>query len=123
MPPLSKLNSFTPHTSISETSYLRIYSKQNLNFLLIGLETGHVHISAFGLLPCGLIDIKKHIKIKQSIKIIDIKMSTNFEQLYIYIETDNSLEFLIFENDILPKYSLPILNLSVSYRNILGTMR
>lgn len=97
--------------------------KRILNLLVIGLTSGIIHTSVFGILPCGQIDVAAQINVPSSeFQIVDAKMSANFKQIFVFVKFANILKIFIFENEIFPTYSLPLLNVAVKHELILNTM-
>lgn len=90
---------------------------------MIGLESGVIHTSVFGILPCGQIDVAAQIKIPSNeFQIVDAKMSADFKQIFAFVKLKHRLKIYIFENDIFPTHSLPLLNVAVKHGLILNTM-
>ena len=121
LPPLPSLSALSSNAKSVDYNALKLYSKQILNLLIIGTSNGFVHLSVFGMLPCGEIDVFKKLNI-QTGKIREAKLSSNFKQLFVIIEGSNSLELFILENNILQKYSQSLLNLAIKHTHILNTM-
>jgi hypothetical protein len=57
-----------------------------------------------------------------SITIKDAKMSADFKQLFVLVTKESQLQVLIFENSVLPKFSVPLLTLAIKHGQILNTM-
>ena len=93
-----------------------------LNFLLVALENGLIKIFIFGVLSCGTIDVKKDINASSSdtIKLIDVKLSSNFKQLFVIFEKNEQIELLIYENSTLQKFHVPLWNIAIKYGQILN---
>lgn len=90
---------------------------------MIGLTSGVIHTSVFGILPCGQIDVAAQIKIPSNeFQIVDAKMSADFKQMFVFVKLANSLKMYIFENEIFSTYSQPLLNVAVIHGLILNTM-
>ncbi|XP_062535829.1 anaphase-promoting complex subunit 4 isoform X2 [Armigeres subalbatus] len=124
LPSLPSLNSLTSTTKSCEYNTLKFYSRQILNLLIIGTTNGHVNLSVFGLLSCCDLDLFQTLNIRPDEGVIkEAKMSSNFKQLCVVIQRDGAtLELIVFENDILQRYSTSLLNLAIKHAHILGTM-
>lgn len=102
---------------------IKPYSTNIFNILIVGLKSGVVQLFVFGVLCCGRIDIGKHLNVEpDEFEIVDAKMSVDFQQTFIIVKLQNRLSTLIFENDIFPKYTQPLLNLATKHGHILTTM-
>ncbi|GAB0092712.1 Anaphase-promoting complex subunit 4 [Sergentomyia squamirostris] len=119
LPRLPNLNSVTPTPKKKDYSS-RAEAKTSLNFLIIGLETGVIHLSVFGMLPCGSISLSKHIKGK--FKVIDARVSSDFAFLHVTVATQEALHVMIFENSTLPLYLDSLLRVATKHSQILTTM-
>ncbi|XP_065091153.1 anaphase-promoting complex subunit 4 [Ochlerotatus camptorhynchus] len=123
LPPLPSLNSLSSTAKSCDYNSLKFYSKQILNLLIIGSSSGHVHLSVFGMLSCCELDLFQSMNIRPDEAVIrEVKMSSNFKQLFVAIERSGSLDLVIFENNILQRYSTSLLNLAIKHAHILGTM-
>lgn len=123
LPPLPSFNSLSSGARKSDNLSVKSNSKRILNLLVIGLTSGVIHTSVFGILPCGQIDVAAQIGIPSSeFQIVDAKMSADFKQMFAFVKLKNSLKIYIFENDIFPAYSLSLLNVAVKHGLILNTM-
>jgi anaphase-promoting complex subunit 4 len=102
----------------------KFYSPNMLNFLLIACSNGIIKIKINGVLTCSNIDIKSVVGISESeqIEIVDVKMNSNYKDLYVLYSNGSSIEFLIFENESLLKYHIPLWKLSVKFGMILTTL-
>lgn len=50
-------------------------------------------------------------------------MSSNFNEVFVFLTNNGVLELLIFENNILSKYAQPLFNLAIKHGNIVDTMK
>ncbi|XP_055586995.1 anaphase-promoting complex subunit 4 [Uranotaenia lowii] len=123
LPSLPNLNSLSSTAKSTDYNSLKFYSKQILNLLIVGTTSGKVHLSVFGMLSCCEMDLFKKLNITpEAATIKDAKMSPNFKQLFAVVEMEGVIELLVFENDILQRYSTSLLNLAIKHAHILGTM-
>ncbi|XP_058465816.1 anaphase-promoting complex subunit 4 isoform X2 [Malaya genurostris] len=123
LPPLPSLNSLSSTAKSSDYNTLKFYSKQILNLLIVGTTSGLVHLSVFGMLACCEIDLFEQFGIHPGDAIIkDVKMSSTFKQLFVAIERLGMFELIVFENDILQRYSNSLLNLAIKHAHLLSTM-
>jgi hypothetical protein len=117
------LNSLSSTAKKQDFNILKFYSKKSFNLLVVGLANCFVDISVFGTLPCGKINVLKHLNSDDSsITIKDAKMSADFKQLFVLVTKESQLQVLIFENSVLPKFSVPLLTLAIKHGQILNTM-
>lgn len=80
-------------------------------------------MSVFGMLSCCELDVFQTLKIHPDEGTIkEAKMSSNFKQLFVVVQRGGWLELVVFENDILQRYSTSLLNLAIKHAHILGTM-
>ncbi|XP_065206566.1 anaphase-promoting complex subunit 4-like [Planococcus citri] len=56
---------------------IKIYS--HLNFLLIGVSTGEIHVYVFGLFCCGIIDIKQHLPPNSECTVLSADITQNLK--------------------------------------------
>lgn len=90
---------------------------------MVGLKSGIIHMYVFGVLSCGQIDIPKHLNVTgNEIEICEIKMSTDFRTVFVFIKQNGKLKKIVFENEIFSKYTIPLLNLATKHGHILSTM-
>ncbi|XP_053698159.1 anaphase-promoting complex subunit 4 [Sabethes cyaneus] len=124
LPPLPNLNSLSSTAKSVDYNTIKFYSKQILNLLIVATMNGMIHISVFGMLVCCEIDIFEKLNIHHRDAIVkNVKMSSNFKQLFVTIQKNQSgIELYILENDILQKYSTSLLNLAIKHAHLLGTM-
>lgn len=82
-----------------------------------------VHMSVFGVLPCGHIDVSKNLNAAaDQFQIIDVKMSVDFRSIFVFVRLQNKLKMLLYENEIIPNRAYPLLNLAAKHGHILNTM-
>ncbi|KXJ69427.1 hypothetical protein RP20_CCG027068 [Aedes albopictus] len=123
LPPLPSLNSLSSTAKSCEYNTLKFYSKQILNLLIIGSSNGFVNLSVFGMLSCCDLDVFQTLNIRPDEGTIkEVKMSSNFNQLFVVVQRGGWLELIVFENDILQRYSTSLMNLAIKHAHILGTM-
>lgn len=123
LPPLPSFNSLSSNARKSDYNSTKSYSTKIFNILIVGLRSGFIHLSVFGVLPCGRINVAKHLSLTaDQIEIVDVKMSTDFQTIFISLKLQNKLKMLIFENDLFPKYIYPLLNLAAKHAHILNTL-
>lgn len=122
---LTNLNSLSSTVKRQEYNSAKFYSKNMLNFLLVGLENGIIKIYIFGVLSCGTINIKQDINatVADEISIIDVKLSFNFKQLFVVFQKNGKVELMIYENNILLKYHVPLWTIAVKYGQVLNIMK
>uniref|UniRef100_A0A1B0GH85 Anaphase-promoting complex subunit 4 n=2 Tax=Lutzomyia longipalpis TaxID=7200 RepID=A0A1B0GH85_LUTLO len=119
LPRLPSLSSVTP-TSKKKEYVSRTEAKTSLNFLIVGLRTGSVHMSVFGMLPCGSVQLAKHIK--GEFRVIDSRVSADFGFLHVTVATREALHVMIFENSTLPLLLDSLLRVATKHGQILTTM-
>lgn len=123
LPQLPSFNSLSLTSRRSDNVITKSYSKKVLNLLLVGLAKGYVHLSVFGVLPCGVINVAQYIGMSaDKFQIVDAKMSADFRQIYVFIIVDKVLRIVVFENEVYPIYALPLLKLATKHGHILNTM-
>ncbi|XP_059616803.1 anaphase-promoting complex subunit 4 [Phlebotomus argentipes] len=119
LPRLPSLNNVSP-TSKKREYVSRAEAKTSLNFLIVGLRTGFVHLSVFGMLPCGTVCLGKHIK--GEFRVIDARVSSDFGFLHVTVATHEALHEMIFENSALPQLLDSLLRVATKHGQILTTM-
>jgi anaphase-promoting complex subunit 4 len=62
----------------------KIKEQTHLNILLVGLNTGKLYLSIFGLFPCGVIDMSSHIG-GHLCTIVDADVSCDLHRLFILL--------------------------------------
>lgn len=91
--------------------------------MLVGLRSGNVHMFVFGVLSCGKIDVAKYLNTTpDKMEIVDVRMSTDFRTVFVFVKHERVLKELVFENDIFAKYMHPLLRLAAKHGHILSTM-
>lgn len=133
LPPLPSFNSLSSSTA-PKTDYNSCndaYAKKIPNILIVGLSSGVVHTSVFGVLPCGRIDVAAALPHLDRFEIVDAKMSNDFSQMYVFVRTTTTadgdgaagrMQLVTFENEQFPMYLSPLLNLATKHGHILNTM-
>lgn len=125
LPPLPSFNSLSSSSTAPKTDYNTCgdaYAKKIPNILIVGLSTGVVHTSVFGVLPCGRVDVGAAMEHLSPFEIVDAKMSTDFSQMYVCLLSGGQLRLAVFENQQFPVYLGPLLNLATKHGHILCTM-
>lgn len=120
MPSFSALSSIARKADYNRT---KSYSNKVFNILNVGLTSGIVSMSVFGVLPCGRLDIGQILNASaDSFHIHDVKMSADFRLIYVHVRINDQLKLLMFENDTIPNKAYPLLNLAVIHGNILNAL-
>lgn len=132
LPPLPSFSSLTSNAPKTDYNATELYAKRVLNILIVGLANGVVHMSVFGVLPCGRINVAELMKRHSSatsVDLIDVKMSADFRQLQVFAMTDDdgatttrSLQLVTLDNEMLPTYLWPLLQLATKHGHILNTL-
>lgn len=123
LPTLPNLNALSSNSRKFDFSLAKCPIKNILNFLIVCLTSGEIYISVFGMLPCGRIDISKFLnQSTQTFTISDVKFTTDFHELQVVVNTEIENQIIVFENDILWKYSESLLKLAIKYSQITNTM-
>lgn len=124
LPPLPSFSSLTSNAPKTDYNASDPYSKKVLNMLVVGLQNGFVHLSAFGVLPCGRINVAEHLRrTKSHVYLVDAKMSSDFRQLQVVVVGDKStLDVVTLDNEMLPNYLWPLLQLATKHGQILKTL-
>jgi anaphase-promoting complex subunit 4 len=102
----------------------KFYSKNMLNFLLVACTDAKIHIYIFGVLSCGSIDVAKDLEATETdeIVLLEVKLSTNFKELYVIYSKNGQVDLLVYENETLLKYHVPLWKLSVKYGMVLNIL-
>uniref|UniRef100_A0A182JMB5 Uncharacterized protein n=1 Tax=Anopheles atroparvus TaxID=41427 RepID=A0A182JMB5_ANOAO len=121
LPLLSTMSSSAKPINYNRSNFC---SKHILNILIVGSTSRRVQLMAFGMLPCGTVDIlaKLGMKSTSTARIRDAKMSLDFRQLIVALEYDDALNVVVLENEVLFKYSASVLNLALKHAQMLNTM-
>lgn len=124
LPPLPSFNSLSSNAPKTDYNATDPYSKKVLNMLVVGLQSGIVHLSVFGVLPCGRINVAQHLRqTSNQVELIDAKMSGDFGQLQLVVMGENStLNLVTLNNEMLPNYLWPLLQLATKHGHILNTL-
>lgn len=126
LPPLPSFNSLSSNAPKTDYNAADPYSKKVLNMLVVGLQNGIVHLSVFGVLPCGRINVAEHLRKTSStshIDLVDAKMCADFRQLQLFVVVDGSkLDLVTLDNEMLPNYLWPLLQLATKHGHILNTL-
>lgn len=123
MPPLPNFHTLSSNARKTDYNSTKSYCTNVFNILMIGLASGFVHFYVFGVLFCGRIDVAKVLNCSASeIEICEAKMSNDFRTIFVFVKRNGRLKKLIFENEIFPKYTVPLLNIAIKHGHILNTM-
>jgi anaphase-promoting complex subunit 4 len=123
LPQMPNLNSLSSTAKKQDFNILKFYSKKSFNLLMVGLANGIVDISVFGTLPCAKINVLEHLKTNDTtIRIRDAKMSADFRHLFVLVTKNGQLQMLVLANNVLAKFSVPLLSLAIKHGQILNTM-
>lgn len=120
--PLPNINSITTGNKKIHYNSSKFYSKNMLNFLLVACADAKIYIYIFGVLPCGFIDVAKDLDVSggDKIELLDVKLSTDFKQLFVIYSRSGLVDLLIYGNETLLKYHVPLWKLSVKYGMVLN---
>ncbi|XP_063707416.1 anaphase-promoting complex subunit 4 [Culicoides brevitarsis] len=111
-PSLSLLSSTTKKTDYNT---LKFYSKDTMNILVTALTNASVNLSIFGMITCANLDLLKFFPHEESIEIQDLLMSDSLKQLFVVVKMRHTSHVLIFENDMLFKYSVSLLKIATQH--------
>lgn len=122
--PLPNTNSITTGNKKIHYNSSKFYSKNMLNFLLVACADAKIRVYIFGVLSCGSIDVAKDLGAEESdvIDLLDVKLSANFKQLFVIYSKNGLVDLLIYENQTLIKYHIPLWKLSVKYGMVLNIL-
>lgn len=122
--PLPNINSITTGNKKVHYNSAKFYSKNMLNFLLVACADTKIRIYIFGVLSCGMIDVAKDLQATEedNIELIDVKLSANFRELFVIYSNNAQVDILIYENQTLLKYHVPLWKLSVKYGMVLNIL-
>lgn len=115
--PLPNINTITSGNKKVHYSSTKFYSKNSLNFLLVATADAKIHIYIFGVLSCGCIDVTRDVKSTDldKVELLNVKLSSNFKELFVIFSKNGKVDLLIYENQTLLKYHVPLWKLSVKY--------
>ena len=119
---LPNINSVTTSNKKIHYNSSKFYSKNMLNFLLVACADAKIHIYIFGVLSCGSIDVAKDLGTtdQDKIELLDVKLSADFRQLFVIYSRNGMVDLVIYENQTLLKYHVPLWKLSVKYGMVLN---
>lgn len=122
--PLPNINTITTGNKKVHYDSGKFYSKNMLNFLLVACKDAKVHIFIFGVLSCGSIDVAKDLGAMEEdeIELLEVKLSTSFKELYVVYSKNGKVDLLVYENETLLKYQVPLWKLSVKYGMVLNIL-
>lgn len=122
--PLPNINSITSANKKVHYNSGKFYSKNMLNFLLVACADAKIRIYIFGVLSCGSIDIAKDIEACETdkVELLDVKLSSNFKELFVILTKNGQLGLLVYENQTLLKFHVPLWKLSVKYGMVLNIL-
>lgn len=115
--PLPNINSITTGNKKIHYNSSKFYSKNMLNFLLVACADAKIRIYIFGVLACGSIDVANDIGAtdQDKVELLDVKLSSDFKQLFVVYSKNGTVDLLIYGNQTLLKYHVPLWKLSVKY--------
>lgn len=121
---LPNLNTITPGGKKMDYKSTKFYSKSMLNFLIVTCSDGKVKLYIYGVLKCGIIDVKKHVGVTENDKfdVLEVKLSADLKHLYIVYIKNGHIGFLILENKTLLEYKVSLWKLSVKYGMIMNAL-
>lgn len=124
MPPLPNFNSLTSNIRKVDFNSHTPYATRVFNILLIATKTGIVQLFVFGMLPCGQINVKSSLGIKsiEDLQICDVKMSSDFHTVFIWIKYKKKLRQLAFQNPLYSESTVSLLKLATQYGYIVNTL-
>lgn len=124
LPPLPSFNSLSSNAPRTDYNAIDSYSKRVMNMLVLGLQNGVVHLSVFGVLPCGRINVLELLqKPKGQVEIVDARLSADFRQLQLFVIVEGSiLDVVTVENSMLPTQLWPLLQIATKHAHILNTL-
>jgi len=77
----------------------KIRDQKSLNILLIGLSNGHLHLSIFGLFPCGSVDLNPYTEPEAGSAVIEATVSDDLRVVCAVLsrnKPDNEVSFQFF---------------------------
>lgn len=122
LPPLPSLNSMSSNTKKIDYNTLRFYSKDSLNVLVTGLTNASLNLSMFGMITCANVDLRPTFPNEQNIEIKNVVMSDDLKQLFVVVKVSSITQVLIYENDMLHKYSIPLLKITTQHGLVKNTL-
>lgn len=122
--PLPNINTITTGNKRVHYNSSKFYSKNMLNFLLVACADAKIHIYIFGVLSCGSIDVVKDIgaTTDDTVELLNVKLSTSFKELFVIFSKNGKVDLLVYENQTLLKYHVPLWKLSVKYGMVLNIL-
>lgn len=122
--PLPNINSITTGNKKIIYNSAKFYSKNMLNFLLVACADAKIRIYIFGVLSCGTIDVARDIGAVEGdvVEILDVKLCSNFKELFVIYTINGELDLIVYENETLLKYHVPLWKLSVKYGMVLNIL-
>lgn len=122
LPPFPNLNSMSSNTKKIDYNSLRFYSKDTLNILITALTNATINLSIYGMITCATVDLKAFFPKENSLEVKDLIMSENLKQLFVVVKSNNMCQVLIFENDMMYKYSVSLLKIATQHGLIKNTL-
>lgn len=123
LPSLPSFNALSSNARKVDYNAAKSYSNKTFNVLIVGLKSGIIHTSVFGVLACGRIDICKYLNTSpENFQIVDVKMNSDFRLTFILVRVQTKLKMLIYENDVIPNRAYPLLNVATKHGHILNLM-
>lgn len=122
LPPLPSLNSMSSNTKKTDYNNLRFYSKDSLNVLVTGLTNATLNLSMFGMITCANVNLRPLFPNEEQLEIKDMVMSDDLKQLFVVVRANNTIQVLIYENDMLHKYSISLLKIARQHGLVKNTL-
>lgn len=91
---------------------------------MVALKSGVVKLFVFGMLPCGTISVRSECGVRShdEFRIQDVKMSSDFHTVFVWVRHKRKLRQLAFENTVFLESSIPLLTLATRYGYIMNTL-
>lgn len=124
LPPLPNFNSLTSNTRKHDYNCHTPYATRVFNMLMVALKSGVVRMFVFGMLPCGQINVKSSLGVKgnEDFQLFDMKMSSDFNTIFVLVRHKRKLRQLAFQNNIYSDSTVSLLKLATQYGYIVNTL-
>ncbi|XP_031628061.1 anaphase-promoting complex subunit 4 [Contarinia nasturtii] len=124
LPPLPNFSSLTSNTRKNDYNCHTQYATRVFNLLMVGLKSGVVRLFVFGMLPCGQINVKSVLGVKgtEDFNLCDMKMSSDFNTIFVLVRHKNKLRQLAFQNPLYSESTVSLLKLATQYGYIVNTL-
>lgn len=109
----------------------KIKEQTHLNILLVGVNTGKLYLSIFGLFPCGVVDMNSHVG-GHSCTILDADVSYNLHVLFILLscwkegdqlrDEKKELSLVLFDTSVLAVRSPELHALALKHGHIVSLL-